>query len=76
MIEKDNLKISVPRQCELLSIHRSGLYYQPCLESEENLSVMRLMDEQYFKTPFYGVRRLTTWLHAQGFKINRKWLAL
>ena len=72
MVDKDNIKLSVPRQCELLSIHRSGLYYQPCPESAENLQIMRLMDEQYFKTPFYGVRRLSAWLQASGFTINRK----
>jgi putative transposase len=72
MIEKENKTISMARQCKLLSIHRSGLYYQPCPETDENLIIMRLMDEQYFKTPFYGVRRLTAWLLAGGFNINRK----
>jgi putative transposase len=41
-------------------------------ESEENLSIMRQLDEQYFNTPFYGVRRLTAWLKVQGYGINRK----
>jgi putative transposase len=48
------------------------LYYQPCSESEENITVMRLLDEQYFKTPFYGVRKLTAWLKGLGYAINRK----
>ena len=60
------------RQCNLLCIHRSGLYYHPVPEREENLRIMRLLDEQYFKTPFYGIRRLTKWLQKQGYKITRK----
>ncbi len=64
--------MSIVQQCRLLSLHRSGLYYQPCRETQENLTIMRLLDEQYFKTPFYGVRRLTVWLQQEGYKINRK----
>ena len=59
-------KISMTRQCELLSIYRSGVYYKPVPESDENLEVMRMLDEQYLKTPFYGIRRLTRWLKKQG----------
>jgi putative transposase len=72
MVEQQNSSLSVVQQCNLLGIHRSGLYYQPCMEREENLTIMRLLDEQYFKTPFYGVRRLTVWLQLQGYSINRK----
>lgn len=71
MIKKETT-ISINRQCCLLGIHRSGLYYQPCPESEENLQLLRLMDEQYLKTPFYGCRKLTHWLIAKGYIINRK----
>ena len=71
MIEKES-KISVAKQCELLCIHRSGLYYSPIHESEENLKIMRLLDEQYFKTPFYGVLKLTAWLQQRGFSVNVK----
>jgi len=71
MIDK-NIELSIVRQCELISIHRSGLYYYPVDESEENLQLMRLMDEQYLKTPFYGIRRLTAWLVQKGYKVNRK----
>lgn len=66
------INISMNRQCELLAIHRSGLYYSPRPESEENLQILRLMDEQYFKTPFYGKPKLTNWLHGKGFNINHK----
>jgi len=71
MIVKE-INISMNRQCELLGIHRSGLYYTARPESEENLLIMRMLDEQYFKTPFYGCPKLTRWLHGQGFKINHK----
>lgn len=72
MVDEKHLQMSIVEQCNLLSIHRSGVYYKPCSESEENLCIMRLLDEQYFKTPFYGVRRLTAWLQTLGYKINRK----
>lgn len=72
MVEQQHSSLSVVKQCGLLSIHRSGLYYHPCPEREENLTIMRLLDEQYFKTPFYGVRRLTAWLQLQGYNINDK----
>lgn len=72
MIEKQHPQLSIVQQCRLLSLHRSGLYYQPCEESEENLTILRLLDEQYFKTPFYGVRKLTAWLQQKGYMINRK----
>lgn len=72
MVDKEHSCLSVVRQCYLLGIHRSGLYYQPCAESQENLDIMRMLDEQYFKTPFYGVRRLRVWLQNQGYRINRK----
>jgi putative transposase len=71
MIDR-NIPISMEKQCEILKIHRSGLYYSPAPESGENLQIMRLMDEQYLRTPFYGIRRLTHWLREKGYKINRK----
>lgn len=72
MVENEESSLSITQQCRILSIHRSGLYYKPCSESEENLTILRLLDEQYFKTPFYGVRKLTALLNQQGFTINRK----
>ena len=71
MIEP-KINLSQSRQCELLNIHRSGLYYQPVPESEENLKILRLMDEQYLKTPFYGKRRLCEWLKTLEFIVNPK----
>jgi putative transposase len=60
------------RQCELLGVNRSGLYYEPFCESDENLALMRLLDEQYTRTPFYGSRKMVEWLGTQGFNVNRK----
>jgi putative transposase len=71
MVGKDE-HLSMIRQCELLVIHRSGLYYSPVEESEENLNLMLLMVRQYLKTPYYGIRRLTAWLIKEGYKVNRK----
>jgi putative transposase len=63
--------ITMRRQCEIVGIHRSGLYYRPVPESEENLRIMRLMDEQYLKTPFYGLPRLRQWLMSQSVVISK-----
>lgn len=71
MIESSS-RLSIARQCELLSVSRSGYYYQPATESEENLKLMRLMDEQYLLTPFYGYRRIWAHLHQQGYQVNLK----
>ena len=49
---------SIRRQCELLGVPRSGLYYRPAGEGEENLELLRRLDEQYLRTPYYGVRRM------------------
>jgi len=72
MIEKEHPNLSIARQCELIEISRGGLYYSPVPESEENLLLMRLIDQQYYKTPFYGVRKVTAWLQSLGYNVNRK----
>jgi putative transposase len=64
--------LSVRRQCELLGLPRSSLYYEPAAESQENLRLMRLLDEEYTAHPFLGSRRLTAWLHDRGEEVNRK----
>lgn len=65
-------ELSVEHQCELLLIHKSGLYYKPVAQSQENLAIMKFLDEQYFKTPFYGIRRLTALLIENGYNVNKK----
>jgi putative transposase len=63
---------SVRRQCELLDVSRSSYYYEPVLESSENLQLMRIIDEQFLKTPFFGRRQMTDWLRLQGHEVNPK----
>jgi putative transposase len=72
MIEDAPNSISKAKQCRFLGLHRSGLYYKPVAEAEENITLMRLMDEQYMRTPFYGIRRMSAWLEGQGYRVNRK----
>jgi putative transposase len=73
MIDKEHQDISLHRQCELLTIHRSGLYYQAKKTSKVNCELMRLMDEQYLRKPYYGVYRMWEWLKLdKGYKINLK----
>ena len=64
--------IPIHRQCELFSISRAGYYYIPVEENRLNLELMRRIDEQYTRTPFYGVRRMMEWLIRQGYGVNRK----
>jgi putative transposase len=56
----------------LLGISRASLYYEPVEESAENLKLMKLIDRQYTRVPFYGSRRMTMWLEEQGHAVNRK----
>jgi putative transposase len=72
MIEKNNPDISVTKQCDLLGIHRSGVYYEPVPESEFNLELMKVIDKEYQKLPFYGVPRMTEHLIRMGYSINEK----
>jgi putative transposase len=62
----------VRRQCELLGLNRSTWYYEPAPETAANLRIMRLIDEQYLLTPFYGARRMVATLMAQGEQVCRK----
>ena len=72
MVEPYCSLMSVSSQCRLLSLNKSSFYYIPTGESEENLSIMRKLDEQYFMTPFYGALRLTAILILSGYKVNIK----
>jgi len=59
------------KQCELLSVHRSGLFYQPKKLTALNQELKRLIDEQYLKKPYDGVYRMWEWLcKDKGYKIN------
>ena len=72
MIDGTSKVLSIERQCQLVSISRSGYYYQPAGETELNLRLMRLIDEQHMKTPFYGSRQMARHLCRQGYVVGRK----
>lgn len=65
-------ELSVVRQCELLDLNRSSVYYRPACKPALNIELMSLIDQQYTKTPFYGSRRMTAWLKRNGHPVNRK----
>lgn len=66
-------QLSVARQCDLLEVHRSGLYYQPVPETSFNLELMRQIDEKHMLHPWLGVPRMTQWLRKDmGLQVNHK----
>jgi len=72
MIDPNHPRLSVVRQCELVSISRSSFYYEGKGESLLNLELMRLIDEQFLETPYYGSRQMTRHLRRQGYSVSRK----
>ena len=58
------------RQCQLLNISRSGLYYRPVGVSDDDLNLMKLIDHQYMATPFYGARKIAAWLKSERHSVN------
>ena len=64
--------MSVAQQCALVGLPRSSWYYQPVLAPALTQELLDRLDEQYTRTPFYGVRRMTAWLRGQGHVVNRK----
>src|SRR5512145_1876224 len=72
LIELNHPDLSIRQQCELLDLNRASFYYQPVGETELNLSLMRLIDAQYTKTPFYGWPKMTVHLQKLGYPINHK----
>ena len=64
--------MSVRHQCELLGLNRSSFYHEPAKETIENLRLMRRIDEQYLRAPFFGSRRMAAWLTREGDEVNRK----
>jgi putative transposase len=72
MIEPNHPVLPVTRQCALLGLPRASYYHRPRPEADENLALMRTIDETYLAYPFFGSRQMTRWLRRQGHKINRK----
>lgn len=71
-MEPEHPFLSLRRQCELIGLNRSSWYYAPAHESAENLPLLRLIDEQYMRTPFYGWPRMTAHLRQHGHLVNHK----
>ena len=71
MVEPSNKQLSIQTQCQLLSISRSGWYYESKGESPLNLTLMRLIDEQFLATPYYGSRQMARWVRRQGYEVGR-----
>lgn len=73
MIVRGHRLVSMRRQCELLRVNRSTVYYESRLDDSDAVRLMRLIDEQHLKTPFFGSRQMAHWLsERQGYAINRK----
>lgn len=71
-MKRQHPKLSISRQCVLLSLSRAGFYYRKRPESALNLELMRVMDEQHLDTPWYGSRQMTRFLIRQGYAVSRK----
>jgi len=72
LIEPGHGRLSIVRQCELVSISRSSFYHQPVGETAENLALMRLIDAQFLETPWYGSRQMARHLRRDGHEVGRK----
>ena len=72
MVDREHLLLSIARQCALLGVAHSSLYYRPREASGENPALMQAMDRQYLDTPFYGSRRMKVWLAREGRRVSRK----
>jgi putative transposase len=71
MIDKDHADLSVIKQCQLLNVNRSGLYYKPAQTSRLNLELMRSIDEHYLDHPYKGARRMHVWLTKDlGYNVS------
>ena len=72
MVDREHPSLSLVRQCALLGISRSSLYYRPRAASPEDLFLMGEIDQQYLETPFFGSRRMKAWLERRGVGVSRK----
>lgn len=68
----EDKRISIRRQCELIEVSRSNIYYEPAPEKEENLKVMRLLDERHLDHPTHGVLQMQDFLFSRGYIVNHK----
>jgi putative transposase len=75
LIERNHPQLSVARQCHLVGLSRSSLYYQPVGVSDADMMLMRLLDDRYTRAPFYGSRRMAAWLRSVGYAVGRRHVA-
>jgi putative transposase len=71
-IEPEHPQLSIVRQCELVSISRSGFYHRPAGEAPPDLELMRLIDAQFLEAPWYGSRQMARHLRREGYAVGRK----
>jgi putative transposase len=72
LIDPNEPRLTIVRQCQLVNISRSSFYFEAQGESPLNLELMRLIDEQFLRTPYFGSRQMTRWLCRQGHHVDRK----
>ena len=72
LVEREPGALPVSRQCRLLAVSRASVYRRPAEISEEDCTIMALIDRQYLARPYYGSRRMAAWLATQGHVVNRK----
>ena len=72
LVEREASALPVSRQCRLLAVSRASVYRRPAEISEEDCTIMALIDRQYLARPYYGSRRMAAWVATQGHVVNRK----
>ena len=72
LVDRRHRHLSIVRQCQMLGVSRSSIYYRAKGTSQQDLSLMRELDRQYLETPFYGSRRMRASLERQGMPVSRK----
>src|SRR6185295_7658878 len=72
LVEREAPALPVSRQCRLLAVSRASVYRRPAEISEEDCTIVALIDRQYLARPYYGSRRMAAWLATQGHVVNRK----
>ncbi len=72
LVDFDCKHLSLRRQCSLIGISRSGIYYEPTVDDGEDLILMKIMDQQYLERLFYGIRKMVIALEEHGYCVNRK----
>jgi putative transposase len=72
MISLEDTNLSISKQCALLAVNRSNLYYRPVCVDSEDLEILKLIGKLYFSCPFYGYRKVTAWVNSKGYLANEK----